>query len=849
MVEENSWAGAIVAIEGPKSIVSTQLRLLPTSPQILILPALDSYIAKPASFLDVFDPSSYLRQVNAAMKVRHREAEEFLESSTEANRRMVFLDGGAVSAQALCLKALMHHETAGDRVAAEAVLRRLTRSGLPGLLQGGPEGRHHSEPAVYVKEQEDDDVSSDPSTRAMRAADALDRQTANLQVSNELDLTIRSHSRSSSLPLYGFADTPAGDAAPFLVFGHPSSDEAMPRELQMRSPAYETPRFSVVQYDQFADMPPVFGFDDFPTGRSFVSSTAAGDTGSHTLGQSGSGAGASGGGGGRTSHASNTSFHHTKHGGKTDGHHRRVGSDPISPTSEAFSIRSVGKVEYGRASVFDVRASVLMAGVKAGKGAAASQEPKHIEASITETGEEVAASYNSSNQNNNSHDRARTHAHNKDNATDLQRQKQRQQLSRLQLEETTTRAVPAPTESRSAVVATTSGKMAATASLTQVHSTQVYSIIDRPRTIVVRRTRPVIKLQPVPTEKKRRWQQGRSFLEEDDIDSPDGHPKGTRESEHEPVFPRMEDLVLYLRSDLTPQPLLESALNSIREEFIRKSSECTSPSSKSSGTESDESLKSMAHTDDETEALTSPETSGPKEHIDEHEEQQSTPKTAVPSSDDYDPFAYDNPVFPSSRLAAKSAQPTVTILRPPTPAQTPPPQQSDPVEADSREVPLAEAKLKRQVAVAAAAANTEKEVVRELEGRIYEIDVEPKQPPVATQNQVRSVLSQYYPAESKGFSQFEFPQLLEDDGLWRPIFRSRRTSKLPGADGHGSQQLKQILAVGLQNGVKREYSSRVIAQIEKFGTEPTGSARCTRLDFRYVFSILHYWSMLAHTQI
>ncbi|KAJ4158045.1 uncharacterized protein LMH87_008592 [Akanthomyces muscarius] len=764
MVEMTSCRGAIVAIEGPKTVVSTQLRLLPANSQILILPALDTYIPTPASFLDVFDPVQYLRQINTAMKRRHRDAQTFLQRSSaeEGSRRLVFLEGGAASAHALCLKALMHHETAGDRGAAEAVLGRLIRHGLAGLAKAGQE-RHHSEPIYYAAGLGDEDESSDPSTRAMRAADALDRQTANLQVSNELDLTIR---RSSSLPLYGYADTPSGDAAPFLVFGQSSLDDCTPTtERLAKSPFHETPRFSVVQYDQHGDMPPVFGFDDFPTARSF--STLEGGV--------------------NTSQSDST---------VTAGTHRRLASDTISPMSDAFSMRSsLGKVEYGRASLLDMRTSVRgdgFMGVKAVGRSTATHKPKLSEPSIDET---TPPEYNNT-----------------------------------------------PARQFTENLASTPKNSSSTADTMPSTLTRVPSTMNRPRTILVKRTRPVIKLQPVPSGKKRRWQQGKSTYIDDDGDAPTSKPHESSDSEeYEPIFPRMEDLVLYLRSDLTPQPLLESALNAMREEYMRKSS-CLSPSS-SVSTVSTGSLKSLSQTDDDgTADLTTPETAG----TEQDPEEQGTPKTAVkmaaealPSMDDYDPFAYINPVYGAAQ-PSKVSEPTVTILRPPTPAQTPPPNEG--VEADSQEVVAPEERPKQLEP------DTEKEVIEELDSTIHEIDVEPKQPPIGVQNSIRAVLRQRYPVAtaapaSGGYTpQFQFPQLLpssrskdddDDDSLWRPIFRSRKTSSLPAGGGH---QLKQILAIGLQSGVKREYAARVIGQIERFGTEPTGSARCTRLDFRYLLA-------------
>ncbi|KAM3445027.1 hypothetical protein NHJ13734_000896 [Beauveria thailandica] len=802
MAEETSWERAVVAIEGPKTIVTTQLRLLPSNPQILILPALETYIPTPASYLDVFDPVQYLRQVNAAMKRRHRDAQTFLQGSGGSgkeggDRRLVFLEGGAASAHALCLRALMQHETAGDREAAEAVLNRLVGSGGGGManLAQVEKERAHSAPVIYSASYpaaDDDDESSDPSTRAMRAADALDRQTASLQVSNELDLTIHSLSRSSSLPVSSHADTPSGDMAPFPVFGHSPAhddDDGMPMTEQRRAKlptVRETKRFSVVHYNENEDMPSVFGFEDFPTAKSFVSTVVDGDS---------------------TPKRSSTGQQQQQRQQQQQQQHpqRRFASEPISPMSDAFSMRSVGNVEYGHASLLDMRTSVrgdAVMGVKAVRRGTATHKPKLTGHTIAET---WLPGYN------------------------------------INIMPARPSGQPVPATQPSLSTGSTSTSTMSAHPITRVPSSSSSSSStttkDSPRTISVKRTRPVIKLQPVPNGKKRRWQQGKSTYIDDDADLAGAPPPSESESDFEPVFPRMEDLVLYLRSELTPQPLLESALNAMREEYMRKSA-CLSqsPSSKAS-TASTESFKSQ--TDDGTADLTSPETSGTEEL--DADDKQETPTTAVkmtaqalPSMDDYDPFAYINPVYGSAQPSTLSKQPSVAVLRPPTPAQTPPPQ--EPVEADSTEIVPPEQPVQNQEDLV-----SEKEVVEEIDRSIiHELDVEPMQPPVAVQNAIRSVLRQQYPFPSNFYApQFQFPlQLLPNaNDPWRTIFPGCGVSNsLSAPNSHHRHQLKQILAVGLQNGINREYAARVISQIEKFGTEPTGSARCARLDFRYLLA-------------
>jgi hypothetical protein len=132
--------GFIIVLEGSYKIVATQLPLLPISPQILVLPALESYLE--TSEEPVSSPRTTVPSLCKAVQARRAAAVEFLRHSSALQRRYVFLHGG--TAKTWSTAALHCH----------------------------PEPR---EPAIprYVRDE--------PMARAMRAADALDRQTASLQ--------------------------------------------------------------------------------------------------------------------------------------------------------------------------------------------------------------------------------------------------------------------------------------------------------------------------------------------------------------------------------------------------------------------------------------------------------------------------------------------------------------------------------------------------------------------------------------------------------------------------------------------------------------------------------------------
>jgi hypothetical protein len=214
MAESPAYHGSLVAFEGPSDAISTQLRLLPTSPQIMILPGIQNYLAND-DCEEGFEPAAYVRKVHDAVSTRSETALAFLRDSSPSCKRLVFMNGGAPSAQALCVSAISKYETDGDFDRAETIFNDVVRHGVAGLDTYGKDVRRN---AFGYEEEQDVDENEDPITRAMRAADALDRQTASLQPSNDIDLTIATRPRSMSLPIYSYADH-FGDAAHFYVFG------------------------------------------------------------------------------------------------------------------------------------------------------------------------------------------------------------------------------------------------------------------------------------------------------------------------------------------------------------------------------------------------------------------------------------------------------------------------------------------------------------------------------------------------------------------------------------------------------------------------------------------------------
>lgn len=311
--------GNIVAFEGHADTVSTQLRLLPTSPQLLILPSVQCYLPNDTSKLR-FDAPVYIKKVHDALLLRHQAALDFLQGSTPESKRLVFMNGGTPSAQALCIKAIMRHETEGDYYRAEEIFAQLVKNGVAGLNSSTKDWKRRGTFYCWGNEQLIGEVE-DPITRAMRAADALDRQTANLQPTNEIDLTLTARARSNSLPLYGYADS-FGDAAPFFVFGleeQEDTENVNDESIQMIS----NPKKFRVSFARHADSPDIASpWLASLRSQSPISPRYTEDT--------------------CNSVAPPLSA---------------LGIDGLTPRSDVFSILSTDNVVYGEASLLDMRAS------------------------------------------------------------------------------------------------------------------------------------------------------------------------------------------------------------------------------------------------------------------------------------------------------------------------------------------------------------------------------------------------------------------------------------------------------------------------------------------------------------
>ncbi|PQE24200.1 gastric mucin protein [Rutstroemia sp. NJR-2017a BVV2] len=124
-------AGKLVALEGNTRTISEQLRLLPQSHMVMVIAPIDNYISTSQSAQE-FDARSFVRDVYVAFDKRNRKARSFLQSSPQS--KVVLLNGGSVSARAICIAKISEHLTDGDDGKAEAVFYDIVKDGVQGLF-------------------------------------------------------------------------------------------------------------------------------------------------------------------------------------------------------------------------------------------------------------------------------------------------------------------------------------------------------------------------------------------------------------------------------------------------------------------------------------------------------------------------------------------------------------------------------------------------------------------------------------------------------------------------------------------------------------------------------------------
>ncbi|KAH7413117.1 hypothetical protein BKA64DRAFT_703229 [Cadophora sp. MPI-SDFR-AT-0126] len=132
-VQDNP-SGKLIALEGDTSAIETQLRLLPPSQKILVLPNYSETLV-PQVEKDAFDARAFIRDLQKVVTERTETARSFLQSSTPTQPRLVFTVHGTVSARTTCIEKISQNITNGNIEEAEAVFNDLVKDGIAGLAK------------------------------------------------------------------------------------------------------------------------------------------------------------------------------------------------------------------------------------------------------------------------------------------------------------------------------------------------------------------------------------------------------------------------------------------------------------------------------------------------------------------------------------------------------------------------------------------------------------------------------------------------------------------------------------------------------------------------------------------
>ena len=790
MAESTAPSGQVVAFEGHHEIISTQLRLLPMSPQVLILPTIESYLT--ADVEKDFNITQYIKSTHDAVKTRNEAARAFLHGASDENKRLVFLNGGTPSAQTLCVRAIMKHETNGDDKRAEEIFNQVAQRGVSALSRpykaadfvenldkidlkdhkpaiedkssiiagdlenktngvegnandttqeaGTPKTTERSEPQPTQEEE-------DPITRAMRAADALDTETADLQPSNELDLTMPStapvvpRQRSNSLPLYEYPEN-AGEVAPFYVFGAQQRDDF---ETIVEEDEAETETDEKELEDKYVAPPPNFAITHFEETPDQVVYPALSDmfpmpNSPSCLGES----------------------------------YGRMNPEIYTPFSDVFGMKSPGDVVFGEASLLDVRSQPNKPSLTRVRSLDRiyPSSPKYRDLCLTAE---------SSGDGTNS---------------------------------TTT---PESARPKSIMVITDDKDPSATR----------LDYIDGPRTIVVKPKRDMrdmtITVAAVPVSRKRR----RATYVDRGTDA--GEVVPTMKVPFEPIFPLTEDLIIYFK-DESPDTILDRCVVAFKEAKYP----IGEPQPKED--EPEKYIKEIvpptpeSQSVQETEIMSKEEEDVKADETNQGEDAEAAasiaepPVQTEPSSDEYDPFAYVQPVKAPAKTPVKTpvkAIMTKTVVEAPVKIAVQSPKQTSTVRFE--QPPTPEKTPTPSVS----------EKKAETNDKFHDYQMTSSQTAVAVQNGLRSILNVYFSSETAGYHQFQRSFLPELDGLWKPVFREQE----PGSPQKKvNRKMDQILAIGSQRGVFKEFSSAIMGQLEKLGTKPSSVSRSGKLDFRYLLA-------------
>lgn len=179
---QDNLSGKLIALEGETNVIATQLRLLPPSQKILILPNFPETSVLEVE-KEVFNARAFIRELQKAVTQRTETARTFLQTSTPTHPRLVFTVHGSVSARTTCITKISQNITNGNIEEAEAIFNHLVKDGIAGLAKADKVVEEDQD--IEEQAERDEDQAAGEDIRAAQEvperafADANDTQEQN----------------------------------------------------------------------------------------------------------------------------------------------------------------------------------------------------------------------------------------------------------------------------------------------------------------------------------------------------------------------------------------------------------------------------------------------------------------------------------------------------------------------------------------------------------------------------------------------------------------------------------------------------------------------------------------------
>jgi hypothetical protein len=725
VVEEQHHSGKLVALEGDIDAVSTQLRLLPPSQKILVLPSLLENL-RPNTEKDDFDARAFVRDVHTAFTERTETARSFLQSSTSAHPKLVFMNGGSVSARITCITRICENLTNRGVGEAETIFNEIVKYGVAGLMreEGVAEEEVEAEgPNVESAggEATVEDRIEDQSFRATKAADTLDRETTALQS--------ESNARSR--------DDLAGNNAVGIMDCAETSPVDQTRDSQVHEEPDEAE--DVVFTNQHGDKI-VRTVVTMPTRNTSLRAKRS-TFGPRYVPEPPFNAPAN---------YASALVHQTEN----DNNNYEYDADVASPGGDSIiSVPPTPGVVYGEACLVDVQS------------VAPKNYPKRVKSV------------------------------------------DRFFLSNSRFHE----AILSPKTLKHMTSDSVLGDRPATSGGRILRDSSHPDLQTLPRTTFVRASETVIK-RPPPTSGSVRSSTSsatrptpRVFVDrgtdagETPLETPISEDSEINKP-LTPVFTMVEDLIIHFTNG-TSDEIFKSVVRSYKdgsypiapESQITIEEPTSSPSTISSLSSSspDKLVPPLRPT-----YLTS-QTDDGGHH----------------TRTEYDPYGSQDSYPPDTKR------------------QRPPRSQLERADSAIHDVEPPATTITHPLEPNNFAAKF--------------VEFSPANPTnaISAQNSLRSVLNIHFPAGENGYSQYYYPIAPEANRLWKPVFRNDDTVSI----GNEDRTFDQIIALGCEEGVKKDFFAQVSGQVERLGIKKDGMSRSGKLDIRYVFyALIHRVQILIY---